>query len=182
MKICRSNDGIVMAELVTASFISVLLMTSIFSFVSFMSRAKYEYQANVELTNKARLVLEQMVWGTRAGFSDRKGISEAVSINPILDSTQLSYTDVTGIIHSIRRNAGGLNVGNIEYRRGAAGAWITLMDPNGAAVFDPAKDLTILNFSQTNPRAVLIRLVIGRRINGRFQNASLSTQVAFRNS
>jgi hypothetical protein len=163
-------------ELMIGSTLSVLLMGTILLSIFLLKNAQYQYQTNVELTQNTRVVMEQMIWGIiEQGQANRRGIIEAVSAT--VSPGQIDYTDTNAVVHSIRQNNG-----NIEYRRGAAGMWTTLLDPNGQLAFDPAQYSTSLSFAQTNPRAVTINLTLGKNIRGRWHYASLSTQVAFRNS
>lgn len=171
------QKGATLVEMMVTVLLFAALGASVFGFAVFCQAASFEMQTNLKLTNDARLLVEKMAWGVRqAGQVNRRGIAEAVSA--VLPSAgQIDYTDVDGTVHSIR-----VSSGNVEYRRGAAGAWTKLLDPNGAAAFDAAKYSTSLKFSQTNPRAVTINLVLGKTVRGRWYYASIATQVAFRNA
>ena len=172
-----SQRGVTLVEGMIASMLFLLLAASIFSFGYFCQNASYEAQTNVQLTNEARILVEKMAWGLhQAGQANRRGICEAVSVS-FPSASQIDYTDINGTVHSVR-----VNGGNVQYRRGTNGAWQALLKPSGSAAFDAAQYSTSLNFSQTNPRAVQINLVLGRTIRGRWYYASISTQVAFRNA
>ncbi len=166
-----------LVEVMVASIISGFLIASIVACGYLLNNAKYQYQTNVELTSNARIALEQMVWGVRpSGQPDSRGIAEAVSA--VVTEKQIDFTDVDGSLNSVRQNNG-----NIEYRRGAGGAWITLLDPNGAADFDATKYYVDLDFIQNiDSRLVQVNFVLGKSIRGRWYYASLTTQVAFRNA
>ncbi len=164
----HSEHGMTLVETLFAGAISILLLSSIAAFGFLVQKAKVEYQANVEITTDARTVLEQMIWGRRLGGQvNRRGVIEAVTATVAL--RQVDYTDIDGTTHSIRQNGG-----NIEYRRGTMGGWTVLSN------LDPARYSTDLRFSQTNPRAVQIRLILGKNMKGVWHYASLSTQVSFR--
>jgi hypothetical protein len=165
-------------ECLAALSISVFILASIFSFVVLFSRLQYEYEINIKLTNDARQVIDKLVWGTRAaGQPQRRGISEASQA--VVAANQIDYVDAEGVTHTVRSSNG-----NIEYRRGTTGAFKTLLDPNGTPAFDPSVYSTSLTFSQANgnPRTVAINLIMGKRLQGRWYYASLSTTVFFRNS
>ncbi len=168
-----------LVEIMLASGISILLLSLMISTMFMVNVAKTEFGAYLDMTNKVRIVLDQMAYGVRqAGQPNRRGIAEAVSGSITAGSTELDYIDVDGVTHSIR-----LNNGNIEYRRGIGGAWETLMDPNGkTAAFDGTKYSTSLKFSQAVPTSAIIKLALGRLIKGRWYYASASTEIAFRNA
>lgn len=153
-----------------------ILSSALFLSVNLLQEAAYERAATVDLTNKARAVVERMIWGVRLdpGTVERRGIIEAASA--VVTPTQIDYTDIDGDTHSIRSNND-----RIEYRFDN-GAWTALMDVGGAQAFDAAQYSTTLRFSQTNPRVVEIRLVVGKTIKGRWQYASVSTQAFLRNT
>jgi hypothetical protein len=145
-------------------------------FTSIFGNAQAEYESTVTLTNQARHVIERIAWGTEpSGQVKRRGVMEAVSA--AVTANQIDYTDIDGNVHSVRTNSG-----SIQYRWGSNGQWITILDPNGAPVFNAGQYSTDLTFSQTNAKAVTINLILGRNIQGRWRYASLSTQVFFRNS
>ncbi|MGH7198097.1 MAG: PulJ/GspJ family protein [Candidatus Omnitrophota bacterium] len=176
MKRSSSDSGYTVVEVMFASMIAVMLFGGIYQVVFVIDRARYEQATNIDLTTRAHQVLDKMILGIRqAGTSDRRGLNEAILAT--VTATQIDYTDTNAVVHSIR-----LDNGNIEYRRGAAGAWVLYFDPNGALAYDPAVYSTSLAFSQTNPRAVKIDLVLGRQIKGRWHYASFSTQASFRNA
>lgn len=165
-----------------AASISVFILTSVLSFVYFFKQAQYEYQTKVKLTNDARLIIDKLVWGVKqAGVAERRGISEAVRILPlpVAGASQLDYFDVDGTQHTIRYNNG-----NIQYRRGVNGAYITLLDPNGTPGFDPNVNSVNILFLQpaSNARLVIVNIILGQTLQGRWYYASLSTQVFLRNS
>lgn len=172
------QKGMTLVEMIIATGIFSLLAASIFVFAVFCKTAMHEMQTNLLLTNQARQLVEKMAWGVRlAGQPNRRGIAEAVSAT-LPSAQQIDYVDINGTTHSVRAIGG-----NIEYRRGAAGAWTTLLDPNGPGVaFDAAQYSTSLQFTQVNPRAVTISLALGKTVRGRWYYASISTQVAFRNA
>ena len=167
-----------MTELLVALTFSLFLTLVVYSFSSFMNNAQYEYQSNVELTNDARQIIEKLVWGHKlAASADRQGIAEAVSGN-INSANQFSYSDVNATVHTIRWNNG-----NIEYQRGAAQAWTTLLDPNGGAAYDATKYTTNIVFTQPNTaNSVLVKVIVGKSILGRWYYGSASTQVFYRNA
>ncbi len=165
-----------LVEVMIASVFSVLLMGTIVLSAHLLRNAQYQYQTNIELTKDARVVMDKMIWGvSQTGQPNRRGIIEAVSA--VVAANQIDYTDISGTVHTLRQNNG-----NIEYRRGANGAWAVLLDPNGTPAFDPTKYSTSLSFSQTNSKAVTINLTLGKTIKGNWYYVSLSTQASFRNS
>ncbi len=165
-------------ELLVALTFSLFLTAAVYSFASFFNNAQYEYQSNVELTNDARQIIEKMVWGHKlAASANRRGIAEAVT-GTIVSPTQFSYSDVNGTTHTLRWNSG-----NIEYQRGNGQAWSTLLDANGALAYDATKYTTTVNFSQpTNPNSVLVKVIVGKNILGRWYYGSAATQVFYRNA
>ncbi len=142
-------------------------------FTTMMQRMQYEFGTSIRLSNEARAAMEKIVWGTRAagGAPDRHGIWEAQAYN-VVSPTEFSYTDMLGAVHGIRLN--GLKV---ETRANPLAAWVPVLDLQG----DPTKDSLALDFTETRPNVVQIRLVLGERVVGRWQYASLSTQVDVRN-
>ncbi|OGW82569.1 MAG: hypothetical protein A3C47_04360 [Omnitrophica bacterium RIFCSPHIGHO2_02_FULL_51_18] len=165
-----------LVETMVAGALSVVLLGSVFFCNYLLERSGYEYSTNIEITTKARQVVEQMVWGKNVvGTANRRGIAEARTA--VITPTQIDYMDVDGIQHSVRQNNG-----NIEYRRTAGGTWSILLDPNGQPAYDPTKYTTNLSFTQTTPDAVVVRLVLGKNFRGRWHYGSISTQVAFRNA
>ncbi len=166
-------------EVLMASVFALLLTGSVFAFANFLNYSKWEYAANLELSNDARVILEKMVFGAKqAGQVNRRGVIEAVS-GTINSTTQFTYVDMSGVQHSLR-----LNNGNIEYQPGVNAAWTTLLDPNGAAAYDPTSYTTSLRFLQpANPNSVQVQVVVGKRqkTSGRWNYGSASTQVFFRN-
>lgn len=186
MTALRSQKGMTLSELLVASTFAILLTAAVFAFTSFFNYAQYEYQSNVELTNDARQIVEKMVWGHKlAASANRRGIAEAKD-GTIVSPTQFEYTDRDDTKHTLR-----LSNGNIEYQRGAGGAWTTLLDPNGAAAYDATKYTTSVVFSQpTNPNSVQVKVIVGKYINngknivnpGRWYYGTASTQVFYRNA
>ncbi len=178
MKIRSSQKGMTVTELLVAATFSLFLTMSVFAFTSFMGNAQNEYKSNVELTNDARLIIERLVWGHKLSTSaNRRGIAEAVS-GTIVSASQFSYVDVNATTHTIR-----LNNGNIEYQRGAGQPWTTLLDPNGGAAYDATKYTTDLIFTQsTNPNSVLVKVIVGKNLLGRWYYGSASTQIFYRNA
>ncbi len=166
------------AELVIAVFVSLFLTLGLFSFSSFFNQVQHEYNANIRLTNDARIVMEQLVWGYRAaGQTTRHGIAEATS-GTIVNANEFRYTDVSAIQHTIR-----LNNGRVEYQRGVSAAWTTLLDVNGSEAQDATKYSTQVVFSQpVNANSVNLQVVVGKNILGKWHYGSASTQVYFRNS
>lgn len=172
-----TNDkGWSLPEILVVCVLMTILSSALLFTVSLIQEAAYERAATVELTNKARAVVEEMIWGIRpnAGTVNRRGIIEATGA--VVAPTQIDYTDVDGDTHSIRSNND-----RIEYRLNG-GAWTALMDASGAAAFDATQYSTTLSFTQVNPQAVSIRLVVGKTVRGRWQYASISTQASFRNA
>ncbi len=162
-------------ELMTVSVISAFLVMGLVGSVLLTNTAHYEYKTQIKLNNDARKAVDRMVWGRRdAGAANRRGISEAVSA--VVNPAQIDYTDINAVVHSFRQNGG-----NIQYRNGAAGAWQTVFQHDPNAAFDATQQSTNLSFTQNNPNAVQINLVLGQRVQGRWHYASFSTQVAFRN-
>ena len=178
MDIRHSQKGMMLTELLVASTFGLLLTAGVFAFTSFVGNARQEYQSNVELTNDARQIIEKLVWGHKlAASADRQGIAEAVS-GTIVSANQFSYRDVNTTVHTIRWNSG-----NIEYQRGAGQAWTTLLDPNGAAAYDATKYTTNIVFTQPNTaNSVLVKVIVGKSILGRWYYGSASTQVFYRNA
>lgn len=178
MNVLRSQKGMTVTELLVASTFTLFLTAGTFSFASFFSNAQYEYQSNVELTNDARQLIEKMVWGPRiSGQANRRGIAEAAS-GTIVSATQFRYNDISGTQHQLRWNSG-----NIEYQRGSGGAWNTILDANGTAAYDATKYTTTVNFTQpANANSVLVKVVVGKSILGRWYYGSASTQVFYRNA
>lgn len=179
MKLFRDQKGMTVAEILVASAFGLFLTAGVVAFASFFERSQHEYRTTVELTNDARLVMERMVWGAKlAGQTNRRGIAEAVS-GSIVSPTQFQYTDVDGAVHSLR-----VNSGTVEYQYGSAGAWNTLLDPNGASrSYDANMYTTSLSFTQpANNNSVVVRVVIGRKILDRWHYGSSSTQVFYRNA
>lgn len=171
------DGGYTLIEVVFASMIAVLLFGGIYQVVFVINQARYEQAVNIDLTTRAHQIVDKMILGIRqtTGTTDRRGLNEAISAT--VTATQVDYTDISAVVHSIR-----LDNGNVEYRRGAAGAWTLYFDPNGALAYDPAVYSTSLVFSQTNPRSVKIELVLGTQLRGRWHYASFSTQASFRNA
>ena len=131
------------AELVVAVFISMFLTLGLFSFTTFFNQVQHEYNANIRLTNDARIIMEKMVWGFRAaGQTERRGIAEA-STGTIVSANEFRYLDISGTQHTLR-----LNGGVVEYQRGSGGAWTELLDINGSEVHDPSKYSTQIRFTQ----------------------------------
>ena len=178
MNVLRSQKGLTITELLVASTFTLFLTAGVFAFSSFFSNAQYEYQSNVELTNDARQLIEKMAWGPKlAGVANRRGIAEARS-GTIVSPTQFSYADISGTTHTLRWNAG-----TIQYQRGAGGAWTTLLDANGAAAYDATKYTTTVNFTQpVNVNSVLVKVIVGKNILGRWYYGSAATQIYYRNS
>ena len=178
MNMLRSQKGMTVTELLVASTFTLFLTAGVFSFASFFSNAQYEYQSNVELTNDARQLIEKMAWGPKiAAQANRHGIAEAVS-GTIVSPTQFSYNDINGITHTLR-----WNTGTIQYQWGTNGAWTTILDANGAAAYDATKYTTTVNFTQpTNPNSVLVKVIVGKNILGRWYYGSAATQVFYRNA
>ena len=179
MNVLRSRNGMTITELLVASTFTLFLTAAVFSFASFFNNAQYEYQSNVELTNDARLLIEKMAWGPKLSTSaNRRGIAEAVS-GTIVSPTQFSYADISGTTHTLRWNSG-----NIEYQRGSGGAWNTLLDANGSTVaYDATKYTTTVNFTQpTNANSVLVKVIVGKNILGRWYYGSAATQIYYRNA
>ena len=179
MRLLKSQSGMTLPEVMIASMLGVMLLSLVFSTMYMTDVAKKEVGAYLDMTNKMRVVMDRMAYGYRqAGQANRRGIAEAVSCGslPQQGSTQLDYVDINAVTHSIRTNNG-----NIEYRRGSGGAWVTLLDPNGSPSFDASQYSTYLNFSQSVTNSVVVKLSLGRLIKGRWYYASASTEIAFRN-
>ncbi|MCG3177094.1 MAG: hypothetical protein MOGMAGMI_02060 [Candidatus Omnitrophica bacterium] len=175
-KLPTDDRGWTLPEILVVCVLMTILSSAMLLTVSLIQEATYERAATVELTNKARAVVEEMVWGIRtgAGVVDRRGIIEATGA--VVTPNQIDYDDIDGDTHSIR-----LNNDRIEYRLNG-GAWTALMDASGAAAFDATQYTVTLNFTQPVPNAVQIRLVVGKTVQGRWQYASISTQASFRNA
>ncbi len=174
-----SQKGMTLAEIMVAAAFSIFLTAGVMSFASFFNNAQYEYQSHVELTNDCRQIIEKMVWGYKeAGVAQRRGIAEAVT-GTIVSTTQFRYTDVSGTQYTLRSNNG-----NIEYQRGSSGTWTTLLDPNGTSVaYDATKYTTSLAFTApTTNNSVIVRVVVGKNILGKWYYGSSSTQVFYRNA
>lgn len=174
-----SEKGMTVTELLVASTFALFLTMGVFAFASFFRSAQHEYQSHVELTNDARLILETMVWGEKlAGQANRRGISEA-AVGTITSATQFDYTDINGAQHTLR-----LNSNTVEYRYGAAGAWNSLLDPNGTSVAnDPTRYTMSLAFTDpATPNSVNVEVVVGKRILDRWYYGSAATQVFYRNA
>lgn len=154
----------------------VMFMTAgLLMFTTLFKQLQYEYGMTVKLTNDGRILLNKMVWGTRAqAQANREGIWEARTFQ-IVSPVQLLYTDTSGATHEVRRN--GLKVET----RLDGGPWMTLYDANGAAVDDPTSYFLSLDFSQLLNDVIQIRMVLGQRMVGRWYYASLATQVFTRN-
>lgn len=172
-----NRKGMTLPELMVAATYATLMMTSLYAFASFFANAKFEYQANVEVTNLARKAIDKMVWGSRLpGEVERRGIAEAAS-GTINSSTQFTYTDLSAQSHIVR-----LNSGDIQYQRNG-GAWQTLLDPNGNAAYDSTKVSTSLEFTQpANLNSVDVRVVVGKKIMNRWYYGSAETTVFYRNA
>lgn len=166
-----------MEVMITSGF-STMLITLMVSTGYMIDVAKKEFSSHLDMTNQSRIMLDRMAYGyQQSGQSNRRGIAEAVSAT-LPSSSQIDYTDISSVVHSIR-----LNSGNIEYRRGSLGTWQTLLDPNGTTVaWDSTKYSTSLTFTQTVPTSVVVKLVLGRKIKGRWYYASATTEIAFRNA
>lgn len=163
-------------EVLVGASITIWVLGTLVFCTYLLDNSREQYSAQVDLTTKARRVVEEMVWGQKqVGIANRRGIAEAVSAT--ISATQIDYMDINNVQHSLRSNNG-----NIEYRRTAGGNWVTLLDPNGQAAYDATQYLTNLNFSQTVPNVVDIKLVLGKKFRGRWSYGSISTQVAFRNA
>jgi len=173
-----NTKGMTLTELLVALTFMLFLTATTFSFASFFNRSQYEYQSNTELTNDARQIIEKMVWGHKLSTqTNRRGIAEAVT-GTIVSPTQFSYNDINGVTHTLR-----LNNGTIEYQRGNGQAWTTLLDANGALAYDSTKYTTIINFSPSaNANSVLIKVIVGKNILGRWSYGSAATQVFYRNA
>lgn len=163
-------------EVFFASSVLVLLMLSVTASAFLLDTTKYESRSNGQVTDKARLVMDKMIWGKRMGGASRMSISEGTGVQ-LNSANQISYRQGTNIWHSIRQN--GLN---IEYRDNVNGAWNTIYDPDGPGVDDTENNSTTLTFSQTTPNNVIINLNLGTRHRGRWYHASLSSQVNIRNA
>lgn len=156
--------------------ISVIIITfmtaGLLVFTSMIQKMQYEYGTSIRLSNQARMAMEKIIWGTHvAATPDRHGIWEAQAYD-IVSPTQFTYTDMNGAVHGIRLN--GLKV---ETQAAAGLPWVSVLDLKG----DATKDSLALNFTETRPNVVQIRMVLGERVIGRWQYASLSTQVDVRN-
>lgn len=126
----------------------------------------------MELIQQAQTTLDKMVWG----YGDpRKGIYDATSLT-FTSPTQLDYDDLDGDSHTIR-----LDDQAVEYS-GSNDDPRTYFDPNGEEYDDNAEDTsTDLTFTQIGTKTVQIDLVLGKRVQGRWLYASLSTKVFCRN-
>jgi Tfp pilus assembly protein PilE len=177
LRLIHSRSGMTLTEVVFTAAILAMLVLSITASAHMINVSKYDTRSNTLMTDKARLLMDRMVWGRRAvGGTSRMAISEATNLN-FNSASQLSYRQGTATWHSIRQN--GLN---IEYQPDANAAWQTIYDPDGSGSNDTSHFSTSLSFSQTTPNAVIINLRLGTMYQGRWYYASSSTQVFLRNA
>ncbi len=174
LKLLKDKAGLTLAEMMVTILIFSFLSAGLLIFTSMMQNMNSRQGVDVKLVNEARRALDKIIWGPRDAAAVRNGIWEAQTIT-LVSPTDLQYTDTSNVLHEVRLN--GLK---IESRAGN-NAWTTLLDLNGATA-DSAGDNTLaLTFLTPQPNLVEVRLVLGQRVRGRWENASLATKVFIRN-
>ncbi len=159
-------------ELQLAVLFMAFLSATVIMYMASFQQMRNEHQANLKLSMNAENIVTKMIWGSQG--SKGIGIRSANSLQ-LISATQVRYTDTNGNTHEIR-----LNGQNIEYRLNG-NVWIAIYDPNGSKNADPTTYSTNLTFTQTAPTALQIQLVVGQKTQRKWNYASLSTQVAYRN-
>ena len=170
----RNISGLTLTETMVSvavfSYFSLILFTGI----SAMNKINYNDSTQKLLQNKARMIIEKIVWGAGlSGSSERDGIAEAESYT--VAGNTVHYTLPDGKERKVVQSQDELtfHLGNKK---------TTIYDPNGPDnAPEPQKYSTSLNFTEIGPRVVQVDVVLGEKKNGVWYYASLSTAVALRN-
>ena len=135
---------------------------------------KTEDSIQNELLNETRILMDKLVWGVGLpGEASRDGLAEAVSYD--INGNTFTYTLPDGDDRRVVQSQDELT-----WHKQAT--QYTLYDPNGAAPPDPQNYSTDLSFVQILPNVVEVQIILGRRNAGRWYHASLTTQIALRNT
>ena len=160
----------------------IMFSVAIFSFFTFAMYAGWSAfntitagdSAQRVLLDKARIVMEKIVWGAGlTGSTDRDGLAEAVSYS--VNGNTFHYTLPDGVDRTIVQSQDELTFHKQNLKR-------TIYDPNGEDnPPEPQKYDTDLEFTEISPGVVQVDLVLSENRNGVWEHASLSTTVALRN-
>ncbi len=170
-----NGSGFTLAETLVSLAVFSFFAVVMYSGVSAMNKMNSQDTTQRVLLNKARLVMEKIVWGAGLlGSSDRDGLAEAVSYSQNGNGT-FHYSLPDGVDRTIVQSQDELT-----FHKGNKKT--TIYDPNGVNTPpDPQNYSTNLTFTEITPGVLQVNLVLGQKENGVWKYASLSTAVALRN-
>lgn len=151
-----------------------LLAAAVMTFTSAFKTSIAQNEAKTSLNTEARLILEKIAWGPAPAGEDREGLWRATQVDPIVTPTEIEFTGEDGIERTIRQNGN-----NIEFLTPGNPTYLIF----DAATIGPvaANRFVDLQFSEEINDVIVVNVVLGKSILGRWHYASLSTQVAIRN-
>ncbi len=177
MKRLRDRSGMTLLEAMFALLLTGMICAALWGVTTFVEKLRAQDEIRMEMTDKARLAMEKMLWGFKPDNdpnAQRDGIREAASFAIQDGGTRLSFTDPDGVTRQLRLNGTAVEYTEPNLPQG----WETVYAPPAGADAQ-----TTLMFRNSNDSAdvVVVELVIGRRVRERWFYASLQSKVLVRN-